>query len=254
MRRPSPICWVGLGSFETARKHMARARNIKPGFFKNADLAANGERAQLLFAGLWTIADKEGRLKDDPRWIRVEILPYSEIVDADVDALLNALATGPDPFINRYEVDGRKYLQVVNWQEHQSPHHTERESRIPEPPKQQPLTNGYVTSDQPDGLESIRGNPESIRGDQNEAPPSRKKFTPPTADEVAAYCRERGNKVQPDKFCDFYASKGWKIGKNAMVDWKAAVRNWEQEHRGRGSPASGSAPRTRSGFEIVPME
>ena len=54
------------------------------------------------------------------------------------------------------------------------------------------------------------------------------RFTPPTVDEVATYCRERGNTVDAERFVDFYASKGWKIGKEPMKDWKAAVRTWEK--------------------------
>lgn len=50
----------------------------------------------------------------------------------------------------------------------------------------------------------------------------------PTAEEVRAYCQERKNKVDPEQFVDFYASKGWMIGKNPMKDWKAAVRTWER--------------------------
>lgn len=53
------------------------------------------------------------------------------------------------------------------------------------------------------------------------------RFSPPTVDEVAAYCRERGNKVDAQHFVDFYTSKGWKVGNQPMKDWKAAVRTWE---------------------------
>jgi hypothetical protein len=56
----------------------------------------------------------------------------------------------------------------------------------------------------------------------------RQRFSPPTVDEVVEYCRERRNKVDPQRFVDFYAAKGWKIGQNPMKDWKAAVRTWEQ--------------------------
>ncbi len=53
-------------------------------------------------------------------------------------------------------------------------------------------------------------------------------FTPPTLDEVREYCRERGGCVDAERFLDFYAAKGWMIGKNRMKDWRAAVRNWER--------------------------
>ena len=63
-----------------------------------------------------------------------------------------------------------------------------------------------------------------------------RRFTPPTLDDVLAYVRERGSDVDPQRFFDFYASKGWMVGKNPMKDWKAAVRTWEKrENTGNNS-------------------
>lgn len=59
--------------------------------------------------------------------------------------------------------------------------------------------------------------------------PTRSTFKPPALEEVIAYCEERGNSVDAAKWHDFYASKGWMVGKNKMKDWKAAVRTWEQD-------------------------
>ena len=74
--------------------------------------------------------------------------------------------------------------------------------------------------------------------------PKRTRFTPPSVEEVAEYCRERGNKVDPQQFVDFYASKGWKVGNSPMKDWKAAIRStWERQERqqSRAAPAKQSA-------------
>jgi hypothetical protein len=60
---------------------------------------------------------------------------------------------------------------------------------------------------------------------------ARARFEPPSVDEVAAYCRERGNQVDPGRFVDYYASKGWVVGKSPMKDWKAAVRTWEKNDK-----------------------
>lgn len=57
-----------------------------------------------------------------------------------------------------------------------------------------------------------------------------KRFTPPTVKDVQAYCQERKNKVDAERFVDFYSSKGWMIGKNPMKDWKAAIRTWERNN------------------------
>ena len=58
-----------------------------------------------------------------------------------------------------------------------------------------------------------------------------KRFVPPTVEEVRAYCLERGNCVDPQRFVDYYSSNGWMVGKNKMKDWKAAVRTWEQREK-----------------------
>lgn len=57
---------------------------------------------------------------------------------------------------------------------------------------------------------------------------ARARFVPPSVQEVAEYCRERGNNVDAEQFVDFYASKGWKVGNATMKDWRAAVRTWEK--------------------------
>lgn len=54
------------------------------------------------------------------------------------------------------------------------------------------------------------------------------KFVHPTLEQVREYCNERGNSIDPQRFIDYYESNGWKVGKNPMKDWKAAVRTWEQ--------------------------
>lgn len=108
-----------------------RARNIKPGFFKNDRLAELPPFARLLFIGLWMMADREGRLEDRPKRIHGEILPFD---DLNIEKELEMLANGKDPFIVRYEVDGEKYIQIVNFSKHQNPHKRETPSAIPAVP------------------------------------------------------------------------------------------------------------------------
>lgn len=56
---------------------------------------------------------------------------------------------------------------------------------------------------------------------------TKKKFIKPTLEEVRQYCLERKNKIDAEKFIDYYESNGWKVGRNSMKDWKAAIRTWE---------------------------
>lgn len=59
----------------------------------------------------------------------------------------------------------------------------------------------------------------------------KKKFKKPTLDEVQQYCLERNNNISAEKFIDYYESNGWKVGRNSMKDWKAAIRNWEKNQQ-----------------------
>lgn len=107
---------------------MARARNIKPGFFKNEDLSELSPYARLLFVGLWCLADREGYLEDRPKRIKGELFPYENV---NVDQYLNDLHVAG--FIIRYEVDGERYISIPKFSDHQNPHHREAASRIPKP-------------------------------------------------------------------------------------------------------------------------
>lgn len=106
---------------------MARARNIKPAFFKNEYLAELPPTTRLLFIGLWTLADKEGRLEKRLARIRAEIFPYE--YEIDVKSAVESLEE--KGFLHLYTVDGVDYIQVINWHKHQKPHHMEVESVIP---------------------------------------------------------------------------------------------------------------------------
>lgn len=56
-------------------------------------------------------------------------------------------------------------------------------------------------------------------------------FSPPTVDEVKEYCNERGNSIKAEHFIDYYATRGWMLGKVKMKDWRAAVRTWERNEK-----------------------
>ena len=118
---------------------MARARNIKPAFFMNDELAEIDPLGRLLFIGLWTIADREGRLEDRPLRIKAEVLPYD---NCDTVELLNQLEKRG--FVFRYEVDGTGYIQITNFTKHQNPHYKEVASEIPAPPNHE--DSGYKSA------------------------------------------------------------------------------------------------------------
>ena len=107
---------------------MARARGIKPGFYKNEDLAECSVWARLIFPGLWMLADREGRLEDRPKRIKGELLPFDA---QDVEPLLAELARRG--FLVRYRNSCGSFIQISKFKEHQSPHYSEKHSVIKPP-------------------------------------------------------------------------------------------------------------------------
>ena len=103
-----------------------RARNIKPGFFTNEDLAECTFPARILFIGLWCLADREGRLQDRPKKIKMEVFPAD---DVDVDTALGELAQYG--LIRRYQVEDASYIDIPAFLKHQRCHANEQPSSIP---------------------------------------------------------------------------------------------------------------------------
>ena len=106
-----------------------RARNIKPGLFKNEILGQEDPILTLLFVGLWCLADRDGILEDRPQRIKGELFPYRE--GLNLNGYLDDLQRLG--FICRYEVGPGKCILVLNFKKHQSPHHTEKKGILPKP-------------------------------------------------------------------------------------------------------------------------
>ena len=107
------------------------------------------------------------------------------------------------------------------------PPEKEREETSPIPPKEEierlPPT---TTLQQKNPVNNINNNNINNNiGGSGGSP----RFRPPSLEDVEAYCRERRNLVDPQAFIDYYTSNGWRVGRNPMKDWKAAVRTWERK-------------------------
>lgn len=107
---------------------MARVRSLSPGFFTDERVVSVSMPARLLFAGLWTEADREGRLEDKALVLKMRLFPADQV---DVKALLDELDDAG--LVNRYSVAGRAYLLVPKFKEHQHVHPKEAPSKLPGP-------------------------------------------------------------------------------------------------------------------------
>jgi hypothetical protein len=125
---------------------MARARLIKAEFFRNEVLGYMPPIARLLFAGLWTLADRDGRLQDRPGRIKVDLFPYDQtLTDEVIDGYLEAFHI--EHMITRYAIDELPLIQIVKWRFHQRPHPREVKSVLPAPPENARQTRGQSAGD-----------------------------------------------------------------------------------------------------------
>lgn len=133
-------------------------------------------------------------------------------------------------------IDG--VITIPNWEKHQNIDALERikeQSRISSAKyreKQRLLQSDVkVTS---------RDQTDKNREDKNreDIEDKRKRFVPPSVEEVKAYIDEKGYSINPDSFVDYYTSNGWHVGKNKMKDWKACVRSWNNREKKPTKPSS----------------
>jgi hypothetical protein len=197
--------------------NMARARNIKPAFFKNEDLADLGYSTMILFAGLWTLADKLGRLEDRPRRIKAEVLPYGR--DVNVDDMLQELAA--KGFLNRYEVNGSRYIQITSWNRHQSPHVKEAASIIPAPGKARSSTMPVPEKPRESSCEHHANSPSSLI--PSSLIPS--SLIPPSPKPKPGLAPEKPEgDIVANRFSDFWDLYPNKIGKDMTTQvWLSVV-------------------------------
>jgi hypothetical protein len=125
-----------------------RARNIKPGFCGDKNLLKCSVEAHLLFSMLWMMADKAGRLIDDPEQIGLD--SYFCVRGLDCEPVLKDLAK--HGLIIRYQVEGEKYIQIKNFVRHQNPHKNEAASEIPGPVEPLPEDSSNYPSTRADSL------------------------------------------------------------------------------------------------------
>ena len=183
-----------------------------------------------------------------------ENIPYTEEMLATVfNMQLNIIRLGLNTFLNfgMIELTESHIIKIVNWEKYQNIEGLEKireqtRQRVANfRSKQKLLPECNVTVTQGNAIDKNRSDQKRLNKEKNK----RSVFTPPTIEEVIAYCLERQNKVDPQKFIDFYTSKGWMVGKNKMKDWKAAVRTWENNNGGQNGanrPNTNSNPGTQS--------
>lgn len=179
-----------------------------------------------LWAYLLTYVDDYGRGSADPELLKGFVFPRRNgIREQDIQKGLEALERNGSILL--YDVAGEPYLCLPNWGKYQRIQ--TKVSKFPEPSEND--ISRWVTVNH--GESPLESNPESrIQNPNPEArdAPAREActnyFCKPTVEEIKAFCKEKHYELDASYFYDHYEANGWKVGKNPMKDWKAAVRNW----------------------------
>ena len=197
---------------------------------------------EVMFYRLIVNCDDYGRFDGRIPVIKNRLFPLKENITAEsVKDGINKLASAGLVFL--YETDGKPYLYLPTWNDHQNVR--AKRSKYPEPVSNM-ITSACKCNHVNANVPVIQSNPiqseslsESVSVSEseyevNDVPDTNvgntrsKRFVPPTVDEVRAYCQDRQNGIDPQRFIDHYTSNGWMVGRTKMKDWQAAVRTWEQ--------------------------
>lgn len=188
-----------------------------------------------LWVGLLTYVDDAGRGDARPAIIKGRIFALRDRVTLkEVDEAVHGLAA--KGCVSLYTVGGRPYLWFPTWGKHQRVRDVKPKYPSPED-ADIAGTSAALGSDLPQSAAycGLNPNPNPNPNPKREA---RAGARIPTVDDVRAYCMERGNHVDPERFVDFYTAKGWRVGNQPMRDWKACVRTWERREAERSAEGS----------------
>lgn len=199
-------------------------RIIKESIKKSPQIDELSWFEEVVFYRLMVTADDYGCCDGRIIVLKNELFPTKDNVTKNaVEQAISKLASVG--LLCEYTVNGMPYLFFPTWEKHQRVRNKHR--KFPQPQVSNLSADCcQMTADRHPESES-ESNPNT-----NPKESTRTRFTPPTIHEVAEYCQERQNSVDPQQFVDFYASKGWRVGNQPMRDWRAAVRTWERRDAG----------------------
>ena len=180
---------------------------------------------EVLFYRLIVNCDDYGRFDGRPAIIKNRLFPLKEkLTLKTVSDAINMLASAG--LVIMYMYDDKPFLYLPTWNEHQNVR--AKKSKFPSP-ESGVKTSEYICNQMNSNVPVIQSNTESESESECESR-TRTRFTPPSLEEVRAYCQERGNIVDADKFWTYYDAGGWKDAKgNPVRNWKQKVITWERK-------------------------
>jgi len=200
---------------------MARKRMIDPNIWQSEDFSRLSTLAKLVFIGLFSLADDEGRGRCNPVYLKSSLFPYEEgIRSADIDKTLSEISSNMSVVF--YSCDGSSYYSLYNWNTWQKIDRPS-ESKIPEYDKEtmSRLFDEYSTNVR----RVIAPNKNKKRIEDNKK--EKKDFVPPTLEEIESYVKEKQLKVVAIDFYNFFTEGNWVDSNGKEVkSWKQKILTW----------------------------
>lgn len=200
---------------------MARKRMIDPNIWQSEDFSKLSTLAKLVFIGLFSLADDEGRGRGNPVYLKSTLFPYEEgIRSTDIDKTLSEISSNMSVIF--YSCDGSSYYSLYNWNTWQKIDKPSQ-SKIPEYDEETMKKIFDDNSTSPRRMVS----PNKKRIEKEIKGKEEKKFIPPTLDEVKNYVQEKSLKVNAEHFYDYFTEGKWKDSNGKQVkNWKQKILTW----------------------------
>ena len=199
-------------------------RIIKESICRSDQVNALSDFAEVVFYRLIVCADDYGCFDGRARIIKNTLFPLRDGLTDD-SVMAAVLELEQQGLLAFYEAnDGKQYIRLTGWSNHQRIRNSRHKYPDPDECRQVAASCGELRPESNPIQSNPNPNPNPTRA-------CARGDAPPTVEEVDAYCRENGLKIDAQVFVDYNASKGWMIGNSPMRDWRAACRNWVRRER-----------------------
>lgn len=197
---------------------MARKRMIDPNIWQSEDFSRLSTLGKLVFIGLFSLADDEGRGRCNPVYLKSTLFPYDESIrSADIDKTLSEISSNMSVFF--YSCDGSNYYSLYNWNYWQKIDRPTK-SKLPQYDKD---TMKLLFAENSSNIRRrfvLNIIEENKKGIEEE-------FIPPTFEEIEQYIKDKDIKINANNFYNYYSEGNWIDSKgNKVKNWKQKLLTW----------------------------
>lgn len=207
---------------------MARKRMIDPNIWQSEDFSKLSTLGKLVFIGLFSLADDEGRGRCNPVYLKSTLFPYEEgIRSADIDKTLSEISSNMSVIF--YSCDGSSYYSLYNWNIWQK---IDRPSQSKIPDYDEKMTRLFVDNSS-NNRRGISPNKKGKEDNKNKNKKIKEKeFVPPTIDEIQKYVLEKKLLVDYQFFYNYFTEGNWIDSKgNKVKNWKQKILTWSKHSK-----------------------